>query len=348
MLNHFKPFIISCFALLMLSACAIHQNPYYNPELAHHTPTGFKNPYVAQTPTELELLGWALRIGQPLRNKLRKPFVPPQVDANIQRIISPNKNKIQVTWIGHATFLIQYKGKNILTDPVFSERTSPVPFMGPKRYAPPALSIDELPPIDAVIISHVHYDHLDKASLKKLGENTHYYVPLGVKPWLMKNGIPSDAVTELDWWQSQEREKVNFTLVPARHFANRSLLDLNETLWGGWVIELFGKKLYFAGDTGYSPLFREIGRRYGPVDLSFIPIGAYEPYMPTRTVHIVPRQSVQIHRDVMSKQSIAMHWGTFKLTGEPMDEPPKLLKRALARRGSNHFDVMKIGETRYY
>lgn len=332
----------------MLSACAIHQNPYYNPELAHHTPTGFKNPYVAQTPTELELFGWALRIGQPLRNKLRKPFVPPQVDVNMQHIMSPNKNKIQVTWIGHATFLIQYKGKNILTDPVFSERTSPVPFMGPKRYAPPALSIDELPPIDAVIISHVHYDHLDKASLKKLGGNTHYYVPLGVKPWLMKNGIASDVVTELDWWQSQEREKVNFTLVPARHFANRSLLDLNETLWGGWMIELFGKKLYFAGDTGYSPLFREIGRRYGPVDLSFIPIGAYEPYMPTRTVHIVPRQSVQIHRDVMSKQSIAMHWGTFKLTGEPMDEPPQLLKRALARRGSNHFDVMKIGETRYY
>lgn len=348
MCNYFYKLLSLLALLLIIPACA-HKNPYYNPDLPHHTPTGFKNPYVAQTPTEAELFGWALRIGRPLRNTLRKNFIPPQTELDRQAVMAPPyANKIQVTWLGHATFLIQYKGKNILTDPVFSERVSPVSFIGPKRYAPSPMKIDELPPIDAVVISHAHYDHMDKKSLQQLGSDTHYFVPLGIKPWLIKNGINADAVTELDWWEHMDFEKMKFTLTPARHFANRSLLDLNETLWGGWMIEHGGKKIYFAGDTGYSPLFREIGRRYGPIDLSFIPIGAYEPYMPTRTVHIVPRQSVQIHRDVESKQSIAMHWGTFKLTGEPMDEPPQLLKRELTRRDTDHFRVMKIGETVRY
>ena len=210
------------------------------------------------------------------------------------------------------------------------------------------MTADDLPPIDAVIISHSHYDHMDTASLQALGNKPYYFVPLGIKPWLVEKGISADNISELDWWQKDKLKNTDFTLVPARHFSNRSLMDLNETLWGGWVIEIAGKTIYFAGDTGYSPAFREIGRRYGPMDLSFIPIGAYEPYMPTRTVHIVPRQAVQIHRDVSSKQSIAMHWGTFKLTAEPMDEPPMLLERALKRRHNDHFDIMKIGETRLY
>lgn len=332
--------------MVMMSACA--HNPYYDAKKPHHTPSGFKNPYVEQTPTEAELLGWAVRIGRPLRNKLRKEYIPPTTPVNLNKIQLPPKQDIQVTWIGHASFLIQHKGKNILTDPVFSERTSPVPFLGPKRYVQPAMTIEQLPKIDAVIISHVHYDHLDTASIQALGNATHYFVPLGVKPWLIEKGISAENVTELDWWEHETYEKMDFTLTPARHFANRSLFDLNETLWGGWLIKSGSKKIYFAGDTGYSPLFREIGRRYGPIDLSFIPIGAYEPYMPTRTVHIVPRQSVQIHRDVQSKQTVAMHWGTFKLTAEPMDEPPQLLAQELKRRKTDHFDVLKIGETRTY
>ncbi len=347
MLKQFYTCGLGVLICIMVSACS-HQNPYYNPKLPHHTPTGFQNPYVEQTPSEAELLGWALRIGRPLRHTLRTRFEPPQVPIDMQAINSPSKDKIQVTWIGHASFLIQHKGKNILTDPVFSNRVSPLQFIGPKRYAPTPLKLEDLPPIDAVIISHSHYDHMDTATLQALGNTPHYFVPLGIKQWLIDKNIAAERITELDWWENKKLDTLKFTLTPARHFSNRSLLDLNETLWGSWMIESADKKIYFAGDTGYSPLFREIGRRFGPVDLSFIPIGAYEPYMPTRTVHIVPRQSVQIHRDVRSKQSIAMHWGTFKLTGEPMDEPPKLLKKELSRRNSDHFDVMSIGETRLY
>jgi L-ascorbate metabolism protein UlaG (beta-lactamase superfamily) len=332
---------------LFISACT-HQNPYYNPTLSHHTPTGFQNPHVEQTPTTGELLGWATRIGRPLRYTFRKRFKPPQLNVDRALVANPPADKIQVTWIGHSTFLIQHQKFTILTDPVFSKRVSPISFLGPKRYAPPALTIEELPPIDAVIISHSHYDHMDTASLKALGNKPHYFVPLGIKPWLISKGIAPEKISEMDWWEHKNFKNRRFILTPARHFSNRHFLDLNRTLWGGWMIESAGKKIYFAGDTGYTPAFREIGRRFAPVDLSFIPIGAYDPYMATRTVHIVPRQSVQIHRDIQSKQSIGMHWGTFKLTGEPMKEPPELLQKELSRRNSNHFNVMKIGETRLY
>ncbi len=216
--------VLSAILGLIISACS-HQRPYYDPERSHLTPSGFKNPYVVQTPTEGELLGWALRIGRPLRNKLRAPFSPPTKPIDMKAIMSPQKNKIQVTWIGHASFLIQYKGKNILTDPVFSDRASPVTFLGPRRYVSPMIKIEELPPIDAVIISHNHYDHMDTDSLQALGNMPHYFVPLGIKPWLTKKGISAKQVTELDWWQKDHLGMLDFTLVPARHFSNRSLLD---------------------------------------------------------------------------------------------------------------------------
>jgi L-ascorbate metabolism protein UlaG (beta-lactamase superfamily) len=257
----------------------------------------------------------------------------------------------RVTWIGHSAFLLQLGGLNILFDPQFSERASPVSFAGPKRIVPLPIQLAELPRIDVVAISHNHYDHLDLESVRSLAAakdgSPLFLVPLGLKAWFHEIGI--DRVEEHDWWQSREERGVRFTLVPAQHWSKRTLWDTNRTLWGGWVVEGAGLRIVHTGDLGYSKDARDIGERLGPFDMALIPIGAYAPRWFMKTMHVDVPEAVQVRADLRARRAIGMHWGTFeRLTDEPLDEPPRVLEqqRAAAGLARDEFDVMSIGETR--
>ena len=249
-----------------------------------------------------------------------------------------------ITWIGHATLLFERDGKTILTDPMFSDRASPLAFSGPKRVAPPARSLEALPPIDVVLISHAHYDHLDMQSLRQLAElQPHIKVlaPLGVGRYASDAGFAN--VTELDWWQDATVDDVTVTATPARHWASRSPFDRNRTLWAGFMMRFSdGFQFYFIGDTGYSEDFANVRERLGPADLAAIPIGAYAPRDFMKASHCNPEEAVQIFQDLSAERAVAIHWGTFKLTLEPLDEPPILLDAALrqARIDDGRFRVL--------
>ena len=262
-----------------------------------------------------------------------------------------NRDKPTVTWIGHSSFLVQLAGTNVLFDPQFSERASPVPFAGPRRYGPLPLAIAELPRIDVVAITHNHYDHLDVDTVKALaaqeGGSPLFLVPLALAAWFRDLGIAN--VVELGWWQSHDAGPARFTLVPVQHWSKRTLWDTNETLWGGWVVEGGGLRIIHAGDLGYSRDTRDIGERLGPFDLALIPIGAYAPRWFMQAHHVDVPEAVQVRADLRAARAIGMHWGTFaQLTDEPLDEPPRVLEaqRRAAGLSREQFDVMKIGETR--
>lgn len=245
-----------------------------------------------------------------------------------------DSNAISAAWIGHSTFYIRWKNFGILTDPIFSERASPVTFAGPKRGTKPGRSLDSLPQVNLVIISHDHYDHLDKASvfqIFKKNKSVIFAVPLKVAEILTRWGIPKKQIIELDWWESETVDDFNLTFVPAHHTSRRGLLksSKNSTLWGGWVIEKSGFKIWFAGDIAFGDgsYYEEIGKRFSPIDVSFLPIGSYKPSRYTRQ-HISPRQAVQLHLMVGSKKSIGMHWGTFGMVYERLEDPPADLNRA--------------------
>ena len=261
--------------------------------------------------------------------------------------LAANRDATTFTWIGHATFLVQLGGLNILTDPVFSSRTSPLAWAGPKRLAPLGLRLVDVPKIDVVLISHNHYDHLDDATVRELARRDApaFVVPVGLGAWFARRRI--GHVSELDWWQSTVVRGLRVHGVPAQHFSGRGLHDRNRTLWCGFVYEKKGQRHYFAGDTGYGPDFADIGRRFAPIDVAMLPIGAYDPRGFMRPVHVDPEEAVRIHQDVGSRLSLAMHWGTFRLTLEPLDEPPVRLAQALARANiaADRFVVMAHGQT---
>lgn len=315
----------------------------------HHTEDGFKNPYLQVEQGFAEFLKWKFD-----RGPVESPDIPleeigkyvPQIATpNIEKILAPNPNEIQLTWIGHSTFLIQVAGVNILTDPIFSDRCSPVSFAGPSRFVKPGLAFEHLPEIHAVIISHDHYDHLDQATIEKLGNSPKYFIPLKVSDWFEDRGV--DNVVELDWWQSQIFMGIEFHCVPAQHFSGRSPFNRNATLWAGWALKTDVGNIYFAGDTGYSSEFKAIGERFGSFKLALIPIGAYRPKWFMSPVHVDPEDAVRIHQDVNSELSIGMHWGTFQLSDERRAEPPIYLKKALQDAGvpEGQFKIMKFGET---
>jgi L-ascorbate metabolism protein UlaG (beta-lactamase superfamily) len=277
----------------------------------------------------------------------RAPYVPQYAEANLEAIKNLDSSKIQITWIGHSTFLIQVAGVNIITDPIWSDRASPLSFLGPKRHARPGMAFADLPKIDIVLISHTHYDHLDRPTIKKLGTSPHYVMPTNVASWFAKLGIKNTA--ELSWWNNENVGNIKISAVPAKHWSKRNLWGTGDAGWNGYVIETPNGVIYFAGDTGYhAEYFKEIGRRFHLIDLGLIPIGAYYPEWIFGRFHVNPREAVVIHQEIGAKRSIGMHWGTFKLTEEPLDEPPILLEReaAAANLASDEFTTMKIGETR--
>jgi L-ascorbate metabolism protein UlaG (beta-lactamase superfamily) len=269
----------------------------------------------------------------------------PAAMADPPRATGPDE--IAVTWIGHSTLLLHANGRAVLTDPVFTRHAGPFGRVGPRRVRPPALAIAGLPPIDLVVVSHNHYDHLQPSNLRALQARfaPAFVTTLGNRRLLEKLGLR--RVSELDWWETAEAAGMEVVCTPARHFSARSPFDRNRTLWGGFAVRTGRRTLYFTGDTGYSPLFREVGRRVPEIEVACVPIGAYDPRWFMRPVHVDPEEAVQIHLDVGARRSIGMHFGTFRLTDEAFDEPPRRLiaAREAAGLAPEAFHVPAAGET---
>ena len=252
-----------------------------------------------------------------------------------------------VTFIGHATFLIQTPAGNILTDPMYSERAGPLNVIGPRRVRQPAIRFDDLPPIAIVLLSHNHYDHCDRRTLRMLATR---FDPLVVTPFGNGALVRSTGIRrleELDWWDDAKTPPLPITLTPAQHFSARSPFDRNRALWGGFVLAPAGRRIYFAGDTAYAPLFRDVRRRLGPIDLALLPVGAYEPRWFMQTVHMNPAEAVQAHLDLDARESVAMHYGTFQMTIEGIDAPPRALDEARRANGiaPSQFRTLGFGES---
>lgn len=330
-------------------AASAGANVFAEGRVAPHTPAGFRNNYPHEAHRSFWLWKW-----EQLRNRAPEP--PPggwQIPATRTdaAALRANQSDPTVTWIGHASFLVQLSGKNLLIDPQFSERASPVAFAGPRRIVPLPIEIAELPRIDVVMISHNHYDHLDLDSVERLaalpGGAPLFLVPLGLKPWFMARGIA--RVEELDWWQSREVAGIRFTFVPVQHWSKRTLWDTNRSLWGGWAIAGGGLNVIHTGDLGYSRDSIDVGERLGPFDLALIPIGAYAPRWFMKIHHVDVPEAIRVRADLRAARAIGMHWGTFEhLTDEPMDEPPAWLarEREKLKMKREEFDVLKVGETR--
>ena len=318
----------------------------------HHTTRGFKNIHIEDPNKTFFSFLWMRTFGkEPWADHSATAGQVPFQMLELNRVNNPAA-EMQVSWLGHSTFLIQYQGLNILTDPIFSDRASPVSFSGPKRYVPHVVDYSRLPPIDFVIISHNHFDHLDDTAVKLLGSRPHYFVPLGVRDWVLDQGIDPGKIQELDWWQTADTArtgpKLRVEAQPSQHWSARGLYDRRKSLWASWHLTVGEKTLWFAGDTGYNPVqFKEVGRKNGPVDLALIPIGAYDPRSFMKTYHVDPDEAVMIHKDINARQSIGMHWGTYPLTAEEPMDPPVRLAAARLREGMSllEFHTMDIGQT---
>jgi N-acyl-phosphatidylethanolamine-hydrolysing phospholipase D len=368
---------IAAFLLLLLIGCATvltqSKNANYDPAKKHHTPEGFRNNY----PHESGGSFWKWQWERVAKNSVAPApaggwaSVLPSVKPDVE-FLKRNRTERTITWLGHATVLLQTNGFNIITDPVFSERTSPVQFAGPKREVPFMMTASELPEIDVVFVSHNHYDHLDEGTIldfKTRFPKAMYIVPLGLKAWFVERGV--NNVRELDWWDSFEQNGIKYTFTPTQHWSKRSLTDTNRSLWGGIVVEAADRLLplqgggregdgvptqdqakpipistlplkgresdwrfIYTGDTGYSQDFQDIAARFpGGFDWAAIPIGAYEPRWFMKAQHVNPDESVQILNDLNAKNALAVHWGTWRLTDEALDLPPNDLQVALKKYG---------------
>ncbi len=343
------------------------RNKHHRPEQPHHTPDGFQNPGQAFEPKSLgEVLRWrwnARREGLPKPPQTPTPTVAPDLDFLHANARAGAAMQPSVTWVGHATVLTQSGGLNYLTDPIFAQRASPVSFAGPARHQPPGVALDALPRIDAVLVSHNHYDHLCETSVRALGRQAggapQFIVPLGLGDWFRRKGL--NTVVELDWWHSHtlpspHGPSTEVMLVPAQHWSARGLTDRMATLWGGFAVFAPDCHWFYAGDTAYSREFAQMRERFahrqsdhhgGGFDLALLPIGAYEPRWFMAPQHVNVEEAVRIHKDLGAKRSLGVHWGTFELTDEPLDEPPRELLRQRPAQGlaDDAFFVLAIGQT---
>ena len=307
---------------IVVSALAVgvflSERPYKGPVTAHFDGKVFKNPSGEAGKGFADIFKYLKEL--PNRDSWT---ADPSAFVRKDPLPAPIDSEIQLCFVGHSTFLIQHAGLSILTDPIWSRRCSPIPYSGPKRKRPPGVDFDALPQIDIVLISHNHYDHLDRATIKRIAKKWDclFVVPLGVAQIVSRYG--AKKVVEMDWWEMHEFAGMKITSIPANHFSGRGLFDRDKSLWCGYTLQTSEKSIYFLGDSGYSDIFQEIGERQGPFDLSLIPIGAFKPQSFMGPIHMTPRQAVQTHIDVKSSHSVGMHYGTFPLA---IDGPDRALK----------------------
>ncbi|HXY31165.1 MAG TPA: MBL fold metallo-hydrolase [Gemmatimonadaceae bacterium] len=316
----------------------------------------FENPWPERPPLGLRaLLKWRLIDRAREGIQPTPPFgsLPQRASSLVAPRAAPGHRS--ATWIGHATVLLQLGPLNILTDPMWSERASPLSWAGPRRFMPPGLPFDALPPIDVVLLSHNHYDHLDAPTIRRIAQrfpDALWLCPIGLATLLDSLGVP--AATECDWWQEATGPGFRAACTPARHFSARGLDDRGMTLWCGWTLAADGVRVYFAGDTAFHPDFGAIAERCGPFDLVMLPVGAYEPRWFMQSVHMNPEEAVEAYRALAASGTtppcLAMHWGTFRLTDEPVEEPPARFARAweAAQLATSANWTLAIGETRRF
>ena len=343
MLN-FLTFLILILTLNCVSI-AMDKKPY------HHLPDGtFRNP--EGSPERSENFKWSFKIYNQEKKKLDMT-VPEDHAVSKEKVLSDLnkfKNDDYIAWIGHATFIIKLGEITIITDPVFSKNAGPLIF-GPKRFVKPALNLREIPKIDLFLLTHNHYDHQDMMTIRRFPyKKSKVLLPLKLGKYFSRNGYKD--VNEMDWYDEiQVNEKLKVTFLPAVHWSKRSLTDTNKSLWGNFLIEYDGKKILFACDTGVGNIYKDLGDKYGPIDISFINIGAYNfyPMMPIKdksTFHTNPEEALSIGRDLKSRKIIGMHWGTFVLSLEPIMEPLTRFKNNAEKYGFNKDDAVlfKIGQ----
>lgn len=335
------PLLFKVMLLLLITGCSASDQFYKGVVSDHFDGENFYNTGKFTRTTFGKILPVLLfeKRGRWIKIRDLEPGPPP--------VSSVDSSKLRLTFIGHSTTLIQTYGKNILTDPVWSDFISPVPFIGPRAHHEPGINFEDLPQIDAVIISHNHYDHLDIPTLVRIKNefNSIFYVPIGNKYILEEEGITN--VIELDWWESSKlSSSLEVFSVPAQHFSGRWIDDRNKSLWGGFVLSTTEGNIYFAGDTGYGDFINEISKKFQPVVLSLLPIGAYEPNDVIGPMHVRPDEAVKMHFDLKSRKSIAIHFGRFPQAWESMAAPIRDLKKARVESGlsKEDFSMMWPGE----
>lgn len=333
--------VISFPAMVGIGGILLAAPRYRGPLSDHFDGKRFINPWGIKPKGVGAVLRWMF-------NRQRGPWQEEKTISYGKRPLDHFNEGIRITFVNHTTFLIQADGLNILTDPVWSKRTSPFSWAGPKRMRNPGIKLEDLPRIHVVLLSHNHYDHLDIQTMRVIFGAHHPTIitPLGVKAFLDQEQIT--GATDMDWWEERSvNDRVKIQAVPAQHFSGRGSIDRDATLWCGYTIETSTGKIYFAGDTGYNnSLFQQIGIRCGKIKVSIIPIGAYKPRWFMSPIHVSPEEAVKIHLDVRSEFSIASHFGTFPLADEGGQEPVRDLVAALEQYGvaKEKFTAMKEGE----
>ena len=313
----------------------------------HHLPDGtFRNP--EGSPVRSENIKWSYKVFNKEKKKLDLTL-PSDFSIEHKKVLNDLqklKNDNYIGWIGHATFLIKLGNTTIITDPVFSKNAGPLIF-GPKRYVEPALKLNEIPEVNLFLLTHNHYDHQDMKTIRRFPyKKSKVLVPLKLGKYFTRYRF--NDVSEMDWYDEIYVNDLKITLLPAVHWSKRSLTDANKTLWGNFLIEYKGKKIFFACDTGYGNIYKDLGEKYGPIDLTMINIGAYDfrPMFEKSIYHTTPEEALQVAKDLKSKKVLGTHWGTFVLSLEPILEPPKRFKDNAEKYGFTKNDaiIFKIGQ----